>query len=336
MTDAFPVGGAVTSIECASRIYKASCTIAIATIRPGSTFNTDRCAIWKGIGQVWGSIRDPLPPPRDDILRYGDVGAGYSKYNAYDEAVRDRTHPWLRSNALNDRPWMLFVGFVAPHFPLIAPQAFIDRYPPDMMPLPKLQPRDGYVRHPWVEAQESFMATDSEFGCDDGKRRDAISAYYALCTMMDEHVGAICAAVDSAGPRRYDHRDLYVRSWRGAWTAWSLGQVEPLRRVHAGASRCSRTGAAAQGNLQHACQSHRSCTDFPCRIWPLRSNASRSLIIRCCVRTIGPEASGVLRGITRWERLLGHSCYAKDAGSYTSMWDSMPSCSISNPIPKKL
>ena len=33
--------------------------------------------IWKGIGQVWGSIRDPMPPPRDDILRYNDVGAGY-------------------------------------------------------------------------------------------------------------------------------------------------------------------------------------------------------------------------------------------------------------------
>ena len=42
------------------------------------------------------------------------------------------------------------------------------------------------------------MATDSEFGCDDGKRRRAISAYYALCTMMDEHVGAICAALDGA------------------------------------------------------------------------------------------------------------------------------------------
>jgi choline-sulfatase len=155
--------------------------------------------IWKGIGQVWGSIRDPMPPPRDDILRYTDVGAGYSKYNAYDEAVRDQAIAWLHRNARNDRPWMLFVGFVAPHFPLIAPQRYIDQYPPDAMPLPALQPRNGYVRHPWVEAQELFMATDSEFDGDDGKRRRAISAYFALCTMMDEHVGAICAALDAAG-----------------------------------------------------------------------------------------------------------------------------------------
>jgi choline-sulfatase len=94
---------------------------------------------------------------------------------------------------------MLFVGFVAPHFPLIAPKSYIDRYPPDAMPLPTLQTSDGYVRHPWVEAQELFMATDSEFGADDGKRRRAISAYYALCTMMDQHVGAICAALEGTG-----------------------------------------------------------------------------------------------------------------------------------------
>jgi choline-sulfatase len=94
---------------------------------------------------------------------------------------------------------MLFVGFLAPHFPLIAPQRYIDEYPPDDMPLPKLRPVEGYRRHPWLEAQETFMATDSEFGSDDHKRRRAISAYYALCSMVDDHVGTICEALDSTG-----------------------------------------------------------------------------------------------------------------------------------------
>jgi choline-sulfatase len=67
------------------------------------------------------------------------------------------------------------------------------------MPLPKLTARNGYVRHPWLDAQESFMPTDVEFGVDDAKRRRAISAYYALCTMMDEHVGAIGAALEETG-----------------------------------------------------------------------------------------------------------------------------------------
>ncbi len=43
------------------------------------------------------------------------------------------------------------------------------------------------------------MPTDVEFGVDDAKRRRAISAYYALCTMMDCHIGAICAALEETG-----------------------------------------------------------------------------------------------------------------------------------------
>ena len=43
------------------------------------------------------------------------------------------------------------------------------------------------------------MPTDVEFGMDDAKRRRAISAYYALCTMMDGHVGAICATLEETG-----------------------------------------------------------------------------------------------------------------------------------------
>jgi len=43
------------------------------------------------------------------------------------------------------------------------------------------------------------MPTDVEFGLDDDKRRRAISAYYALCTMVNDHVGTICAALDEAG-----------------------------------------------------------------------------------------------------------------------------------------
>jgi len=155
--------------------------------------------IWKGIGQVWGAVRDPLPTRKDDIVRFDQVGAGYSKYNSYDQAVRDQAIAWLGQHARDDRPWMLFVGFVAPHFPLIAPQSYIDMYPPGAMPLPTLRQRHGYARHPWVDAQELFTPTDAEFGTDDDKRRRAVSAYYALCTMVDDHVGAICDVLDRTG-----------------------------------------------------------------------------------------------------------------------------------------
>jgi len=166
-----------------------------------------------GIGQVWGSVRDPIPGPRDDIVRFAEVGAGYSKYNAYDQTIRDAAVTWLRDAACDERPWMLFIGLVAPHFPLIAPQHYVDLYPPAEMPLPKLTPQNGYPRHPWLQAQESYMPTDPEFGSDDEKRRHAISAYYALCTMMDDHVGAICAALEETGA--LDHTTLIYTSDHG-------------------------------------------------------------------------------------------------------------------------
>jgi choline-sulfatase len=153
----------------------------------------------EGVGQVWGSVRDPIPGPRDDIIRFSEVGAGWSKYNTYDQTIRDAAVEWLRQAACDERPWMLFIGFVAPHFPLIAPQRFVDFYPPAAMPLPRLTPQNGYVRHPWLAAQEAAMPTDVEFGLDDDKRRRAVSAYYALCTMMDGHIGAICAALEETG-----------------------------------------------------------------------------------------------------------------------------------------
>src|SRR5258708_16412465 len=92
----------------------------------------------QGIGQVWGSVRDPIPGPRDDIIRFREVGAGYSSYNSYDETIRDAAVRWLRDASSDERPWMLFIGFVAAPFPLIPPQRFIALFPAAPMPLATL------------------------------------------------------------------------------------------------------------------------------------------------------------------------------------------------------
>src|SRR3977135_745657 len=42
----------------------------------------------EGVGQVWGSVRDPIPGPRHDIVRFGGVGAGSSGYTADTETIR--------------------------------------------------------------------------------------------------------------------------------------------------------------------------------------------------------------------------------------------------------
>lgn len=154
-----------------------------------------------GVGMVWASIR------KEDERVFGKgrmlgsyIGPGDSSYTRYDEAVVTRTVNWLAARAACDdkKPWCLYVGLVAPHFPLVVPKEFYDLYPLEMMPAPKLLPKDGYVRHPWAEKQNAYMDNDSKFESDEERVR-AIASYYGLCSWLDHNVGRIIAALAAAG-----------------------------------------------------------------------------------------------------------------------------------------
>src|SRR3546814_17895670 len=67
-------------------------------------------------------------------------------------------------------------------------------YPPDTIPMPRLSPKEGYVRHPWVERQVRYSDHDAAVGTDERKRL-AIDTYYALTPFMDEQIGKIVAAL---------------------------------------------------------------------------------------------------------------------------------------------
>ncbi len=158
--------------------------------------------VYKGHGMVWGSVRDPLPheQPREGRMLGPHIGAGESTYTRYDRTVTDMTVEWLEDTAAksNDQPWCLYVGLVAPHFPLVVAQEFFDLYPLDALPPRKLHPRDGYERHPWIQRHHDFWPSDDHFE-DDEERLRAIAAYYGLITWMDSNVGKIMTALESTG-----------------------------------------------------------------------------------------------------------------------------------------
>jgi len=82
----------------------------------------------EGVGWVLGLVRSPLPPyergPRELAEQ---VGSGESEYVAYDRKVLGLAVDWLEQHAgASDKPWVLFVSFVSPHYPLVAPQEFYD------------------------------------------------------------------------------------------------------------------------------------------------------------------------------------------------------------------
>lgn len=153
-----------------------------------------------GYGMVWASIRDPYLKREGVARMLGErVGRGESPYTQYDTAVTDRAVQWLQDAARNrDEPFVLYVGLVAPHFPLIAPPQFYDLYADKNLPEPKLHPSKGYVRHPWVQAYAEFELNEENFESPE-ERRAAFTAYYGLCSFQDYNVGRLMAALESNG-----------------------------------------------------------------------------------------------------------------------------------------
>ena len=199
-----------------------------ATASTGFSEQHDPLHLADGIGQVWGSVRNPLPSePRPSRL-FTELGAGESSYNRYDMQSADHAAQWLhdRSAEKDVAPWTLFVGFVAPHFPLVVPQRYLDQVDMDAIPDPRLHPQDGYPRHPWVQRHADFSNADAELGTP-VRRRFALACYYGLTAFIDEQIGKVLAALQQTGLQGQtrvimssDHGDN--QGVRGMWNKSTL------------------------------------------------------------------------------------------------------------------
>ncbi|MDE0538960.1 MAG: sulfatase-like hydrolase/transferase [Rhodospirillales bacterium] len=179
-----------------------------------------------GVGMVQGSIRGQYPdfsPPepqrRGGPSIVGSAQAGETSYIKYDRKIAEIACDWLSAtgNRGDEAPWVLFVSFVTPHYPLTVPREYLDLYPPADMPHPRLDPADGHELHPWSArlglANQRFSFEEKAF---------ALSAYLGLCTFMDDQVGRVLAALDAASLRD-ETRILYTSDHgenagsRGMW-----------------------------------------------------------------------------------------------------------------------
>ncbi len=152
-----------------------------------------------GIGMVWGALRDPFPTLDPPFRLIKNVGVGVSNYNLYDRRIANHAAEWLMAKAKADGdPWVLYVGFVAPHPPFVAPREYLDRYPLDRVPLPKAHDMPVESLHPWVQAQREFIAQDRFFR-DDEERRLAYASYMALLSFVDVQIGLVLDTLEELG-----------------------------------------------------------------------------------------------------------------------------------------
>jgi choline-sulfatase len=155
--------------------------------------------IVNGVGDLLGLIRDELPRRPGSAKLGPEAGPGESDYTRYDRSIAAETVKWLRGSAPAHRakPWALYVGFVSPHFPLIAPPPFYELYPEDKVPLPDLYAPDQRPRHPFIDAMRKCLCFDDAF--DAPMVRRAIAAYFGLTSFLDDNVGQILRALEETG-----------------------------------------------------------------------------------------------------------------------------------------
>ena len=154
-----------------------------------------------GKGDLMGLIRDRLPPRKGAYKMASMAGPGESMYTRYDRDIAAAAQVWLHEEAArhSDRPWVLFVSFVAPHFPLTAPaEYFYEYYESEHLPWPKLYAHDERPDHPYVRDYANSFVYDRHFDSPDKVRR-AVAGYYGLCTFLDEQVGKVLAALEATG-----------------------------------------------------------------------------------------------------------------------------------------
>ncbi len=153
-----------------------------------------------GKGDLIGLLRDPLEARGHAKKLAATAGPGESTYTTYDRAIASNAQIWLREQAQKhtDKPWVLFVSFVAPHFPLTAPPEHYYRYADQKLALPKMHERPGIHSHPYVRDYASCIDYGAYFE-DDAHVHRALASYYGLCSFVDEQIGKVLDALRAAG-----------------------------------------------------------------------------------------------------------------------------------------
>ncbi len=146
-----------------------------------------------GVGDVLGCIRD-RPPFRDKHGELGRAGAGDSTYLQYDARCTEHALRWLAEHRDDAKPWVVFLNFVCPHPPYIAPPEIYARYPLADVPLPPQWTPDTWPDHPALDYFRRFFRFDQGHSEETGRRVTA--AYYGTTTYLDQQIGRVLGALD--------------------------------------------------------------------------------------------------------------------------------------------
>lgn len=153
----------------------------------------DHSSNWIGApGHDMGVLADTTRPHRISLAQ---SGRGHSVYESHDRDVTEAALGQLDAlaAAVDDRPFLLHVGYILPHQPYVAAPELVEKYlallPPD---LPLGEPPD----HPYFKWWRSHTGLDKVTA---EENRRALAAYYALVEVMDGMIGQLLDRLEALG-----------------------------------------------------------------------------------------------------------------------------------------
>jgi len=170
--------------------------------------------------------RKELPPPKTP---YNGLGLAHFDWKAIDVTEEEMPDYKLVSwaadvlNQPSDKPLFLAVGIVKPHLPWYAPQKYFDMYPRDQITLPEV-PDDDLDDVPPIGLRMANPTRDHKAVTDAGQWRDAVQAYLATNSFVDDQVGRLIDALDRSP--RADNTVIVLWGDHG----WHLGEKQHWRK----------------------------------------------------------------------------------------------------------
>lgn len=112
---------------------------------------------------------------------------------------------FIRDGAAQEDPWLLSVNFFDPHHPFDPPTAYLERYLETLeeIPLPDFDPEE-------LGRRPEYLATSHKHAYNvpglypygeltERDHRMIRAAYWAMCDLLDVHIGRILKALESSG-----------------------------------------------------------------------------------------------------------------------------------------
>ncbi len=203
-------------------------------VRPCGNHGFERTfqPVYRPYGDVYGLLRDPVRQ-RAGAHRRLQAAGPREDCTPFDDAVQEKALEWLHSEVPHTgQPWLLYVGYVKPHFPHFAPPEFYNLYNPDEVEPPLVS----------EEHLENLNQLNKDlryhFEVEDLPDRDTwirnIIGYQALISYIDHNVGELLQTLEGEGLAEdtlvifgSDHGEMLGA--HGMW--WKCAPYEPSVRT---------------------------------------------------------------------------------------------------------